>query len=64
MATGFSGLLPLGHGVARYGWHRMWLDFGMPYYIVEGILFLMGAVVFIVSSSALLASHTYTYHPT
>ena len=36
-----SGFIPLAHGLIIYGWNRMWVASGMPYYLLEaGILIL------------------------
>ena len=45
--TGLSGLAPLGHGILIYGLERMWIASGMPYYLLEGLIFLVGVTFYI-----------------
>jgi adiponectin receptor len=40
---GFSGFIPIAHGLAIYGFHRMWAGSGMPYYLLEGGILVLGA---------------------
>jgi len=47
VATGLTGFAPLGHGLYLYGWHEMWVRSGMPYYLLEGIIYGAGAFFFI-----------------
>lgn len=38
-----SGLIPLAHGIIIYGFRRMWIASGMPYYLLEGGILVLGA---------------------
>lgn len=49
VATGLSGFVPLAHGIKIFGFSQMAKQSGMPYYLVEGILLVLGAVVYAVS---------------
>ena len=44
--TGLSGFAPVIHGVVRYGWDQAWQQTGMPYYLLEGLLFIIGSAVY------------------
>ncbi|CAG8226752.1 unnamed protein product [Penicillium salamii] len=46
VATGLSGFAPLAHGIKIFGFSQMAKQSGMPYYLVEGILLVLGAVVY------------------
>ncbi|KAK3934213.1 mPR-like GPCR protein [Diplogelasinospora grovesii] len=46
VATGLSGFAPLGHGVYLFGVPQMMLQSGMPYYLAEGGLLCLGALVY------------------
>jgi adiponectin receptor len=50
VGTGMSGLAPLAHGIIIFGFEQMMKQSGMPYYILEGLLLLLGAFFYIVSS--------------
>lgn len=50
MAMGFSGIAPLIHGIARFGFVQMMKQSGAPLYIAEGLLLGLGAIVYTVSS--------------
>lgn len=50
MAMGFSGIAPLIHGIVRFGFMQMMKQSGAPFYIAEGLLRGLGAVVYTVSS--------------
>ena len=45
--TGLSGFAPLGHGTLIYGLPKMWVASGMPYYLLEGLIFLIGVTLYI-----------------
>ncbi|KAI1396795.1 mPR-like GPCR protein [Hypoxylon fuscum] len=46
VCTGLSGLAPIVHGICIFGWSQMMKQSGLPYYLAEGGLFLLGAVVY------------------
>ncbi|KAI0009663.1 hemolysin-III related-domain-containing protein [Xylariaceae sp. FL0662B] len=46
VCTGLSGLAPIVHGVVFFGFAQMMRQSGLPYYLAEGGLFLLGAVVY------------------
>ncbi|KAJ5759046.1 hemolysin-III channel protein Izh2 [Penicillium odoratum] len=46
MAMGLSGIAPLVHGVAVFGFSQMMRQSGAPFYIAEGVLLGLGAVVY------------------
>ena len=41
--TGLSGFAPVIHGLYLYGWEEMWVRSGMPYWYLEGAVYLIGA---------------------
>lgn len=46
VATALTGFAPIIHGLWLYGWERMWIQSGMPYYFLEGAIYLTGAFFF------------------
>ncbi len=46
VCTGLSGFAPLAHGIAIHGWALMWKQSGMPYYVLEGGLLVLGALFY------------------
>jgi len=46
VCTGFSGFAPLAHGCAIFGFSQMIEQSGMPYYIAEGLLLMLGALFY------------------
>ncbi|KAI0401454.1 mPR-like GPCR protein [Xylaria palmicola] len=46
VVTGLSGLAPIIHGIHLFGFAQMARQSGLPYYIAEGGLFLVGAVTY------------------
>lgn len=34
------------HGVVVYGFHQAWQQTGMPYYLLEGAIFILGATFY------------------
>lgn len=42
IVTGLSGFAPIGHGLFKYGWNQMWVRSGMPFWFLEGIVYLIG----------------------
>ncbi|KAL8675942.1 MAG: hypothetical protein Q9186_007488 [Xanthomendoza sp. 1 TL-2023] len=44
--TGLSGLAPLIHGIKLYGIPQMNRQSGMPYYLLEGLLLIIGALFY------------------
>ncbi|OIW23008.1 mPR-like GPCR protein [Coniochaeta ligniaria NRRL 30616] len=46
VSTGLSGFAPLAHGVYLFGWSQMMNQSGMPYYLAEGALLILGATVY------------------
>jgi adiponectin receptor len=49
VVTGLSGLAPIIHGICKFGFAQMVKQSGLPYYLAEGGLFLMGALTYAVS---------------
>lgn len=45
--TALSGFAPVIHGLFLYGWDAMWVRSGMPYYLLEGLVYGLGAFFFI-----------------
>ena len=43
---GLSGFAPLIHGLKIFGWAHMMKQSGMPYYLLEGFLLILGAVFY------------------
>lgn len=41
--TGLSGFAPVIHGLLRHGWSEMWLRSGMPFWFLEGLIYVTGA---------------------
>ncbi|OTA92190.1 hypothetical protein M434DRAFT_22031 [Hypoxylon sp. CO27-5] len=46
VCTGLSGLAPIIHGIVMFGFEQMMRQSGLPYYLAEGGLFLLGAIVY------------------
>ncbi|KAI1210167.1 mPR-like GPCR protein [Annulohypoxylon truncatum] len=46
VSTGLSGLAPIIHGICMFGFAQMMKQSGLPFYLAEGGLFLLGAVVY------------------
>ncbi|KAF8242785.1 Hly-III related protein [Wilcoxina mikolae CBS 423.85] len=46
VGTGLSGFAPLAHGIRLFGWTQMWRMSGMPYYLLEGALLILGALFY------------------
>ncbi|KAI1411994.1 mPR-like GPCR protein [Hypoxylon sp. FL1857] len=46
VCTGLSGLAPIIHGIVMFGFQQMMRQSGLPYYLAEGGLFLLGAIVY------------------
>ena len=44
--TGLSGFAPLIHGLKLFGLAQMIKQSGMPYYLLEGLLFILGAIFY------------------
>lgn len=44
--TALSGFAPIGHGLYLYGWNMMWERSGMPYWLLEGVVYGVGAAMF------------------
>jgi adiponectin receptor len=53
VATGLSGFVPLAHGIKIYGFVQMQKQSGMPYYLGEGFLLILGAIFYTVSIETL-----------
>lgn len=49
VCTGLSGFLPLAHGVKTLGFSQMLKQSGMPYYLGEGLLLMLGTFFYTVS---------------
>jgi adiponectin receptor len=43
LSFGLSGLIPIAHGLIIYGFHRMWVASGLPYYLLESLLLILGS---------------------
>lgn len=48
--TGLSGFIPVIHGTIVFGVSRMMEQSGLPYYLAEGALLLLGALIYTVSN--------------
>jgi adiponectin receptor len=46
VSTGLSGFAPVIHGVLVYGFDRAWQQTGMPYYLLEGAIFILGVMFY------------------
>ncbi|KAF3059673.1 ADIPOR-like receptor SPBC12C2.09c [Daldinia childiae] len=46
VCTGLSGLAPIIHGIVMFGFAQMMRQSGLPYYLAEGGLFLIGAIIY------------------
>ncbi|KAH6656421.1 mPR-like GPCR protein [Truncatella angustata] len=46
VSTGLSGIAPIAHGIYKFGFPQMALQSGLPYYLAEGGLFLVAAVIY------------------
>ncbi|KAL3421726.1 hemolysin-iii channel protein [Phlyctema vagabunda] len=46
VATAMSGFIPIMHGVARFGWAQSWIQSGMKYYLLEGLILAVGAIFY------------------
>ncbi|CAG8028614.1 unnamed protein product [Penicillium olsonii] len=46
VATGLSGFAPMAHGIKIFGFSQMVKQSGMPYYLVEGALLILGSVIY------------------
>ncbi|KAI1372185.1 mPR-like GPCR protein [Hypoxylon crocopeplum] len=46
ICTGLSGLAPFIHGICMFGFVQMMKQSGLPYYLAEGGLFLLGSLVY------------------
>lgn len=47
IVTGLSGFAPITHGLILYGWNEMWVRSGMPYWLLEGLVYGVGAFFFV-----------------
>lgn len=47
IATALSGFAPIIHGIFLYGWKQMWIRTGLPFWLLEGVIYAMGAVFFV-----------------
>jgi adiponectin receptor len=45
--TALSGFAPIIHGLLLYGWREMWVRSGMPYWLLEGLMYGIGVFFFI-----------------
>lgn len=50
VGTGLSGFAPLIHGISVFGFAKMMVQSGMPYYLGEGGLLILGALFYTVST--------------
>jgi predicted membrane channel-forming protein YqfA (hemolysin III family) len=50
VATGLSGFAPIIHGIYKFGLNQMMVQSGLPYYLTEGAIFVLGAVFYGVSA--------------
>lgn len=46
VCTGLSGFAPIADGIHTFGFPQMMRQSGLPYYLAEGGLFLLGAIVY------------------
>jgi adiponectin receptor len=46
VSTGLSGFAPVIHGSVVYGFDRAWQQTGMPYYLLEGAIFILGVTFY------------------
>ncbi|KFY61292.1 hypothetical protein V497_03039 [Pseudogymnoascus sp. VKM F-4516 (FW-969)] len=46
ISTAFSGFAPLAHGIKIYGLAQMQRQSGLPYFLAEGLLLIMGALFY------------------
>ncbi|KAK7948346.1 uncharacterized protein PG986_009232 [Apiospora aurea] len=46
VCTGLAGIAPFVHGGIKFGFPQMALQSGLPYYMTEGVLFLMSALIY------------------
>ncbi|KAM5354022.1 hypothetical protein ACJ41O_000672 [Fusarium nematophilum] len=46
VATGLSGFAPLTHGIVIFGLPQMMKQSGMPYYLAEGAMLILGALIY------------------
>lgn len=53
IATALSGLLPLAHGIQMFGFVQMLGQSGMGYYVIEGLVLMLGAMIYMVSITLL-----------
>lgn len=58
VVTGLSGLAPLAHGIKLFGFSQMMKQSGMPYYLAEGLVLLLGALFYTVSEYADIQAYT------
>ena len=47
VCTGLSGFAPVIHGAFLYGLNKAWRSTGMPYYLLEGFLYVLGASFYV-----------------
>lgn len=53
VSTGLSGIAPIAHGIYMFGFPQMNLQSGLSYYLAEGGIFLLGAIIYAVSRPTL-----------
>jgi adiponectin receptor len=49
ISTALLGFAPLAHGINIYGFAQMQRQSGMPYFLAEGLLLIIGALFYTVS---------------
>ncbi|KAI0015769.1 mPR-like GPCR protein [Xylariomycetidae sp. FL0641] len=59
VVTGFAGIAPIAHGIHMFGFAAMARQSGLPYYIAEGAIFLLSAVVYAVRFPECLSPGTF-----
>jgi adiponectin receptor len=61
VGTGLSGFAPFIHGIKIFGVTQMVKGSGLPYYLLEGGLFLIGAVAYLASEPSSLKLTEYNF---
>lgn len=49
VVTGLTGLAPIAHGIHMFGFAQMVRQSGIPFYLAEGGLLFLGALIYTVS---------------
>lgn len=62
VVTGLSGLAPIAHGLHHFGLSQMMEHLGMPYYLSEGIVILLGVLFYTVGDRRVLCATALLAH--